>query len=486
MGDYYEILNLNRNCSEKEIKGAYKNALKRYPPQKCAEEFKKIREAYEVLIDTKARAEYDAMNKYSKEIEMYMAAGNSAMEKEEYKNAVREFRKVLVIHPTYSVARNQLGLALLYDGDKDGARIQFEKLVSENPKNATYAYNLGYVYKRQEQYLKAEEMLLKAYALDKIDTNVVTELADLYSCMDKEDKAIKILDDAIAVSGKEDFENFIYFFKEVEIYILKNKIAKAENIIDEIISIMPDDKETREYVAWKFGKMAYELYEADCFYLAEKIANKAMDIDPDNKDIASLYNAAKELKELNILLKRLMDDSRIAGPIKGPAYYYVKGDSLSEDELKKGRDENLNAIQTYIDNQPYKTMEYIDLLKREYFALYTERKELYDLIYTKSQEKIRINQSSYRSTSSSGSGCSPCFVATAAFGTPWALEIQVLRNWRDYVLRKKLLGRAFIKFYYIVGPYAAKVVKRSEFLRAITRKYIRYRINRIHKKYKLL
>ncbi|MFH7830686.1 CFI-box-CTERM domain-containing protein [Bacillus luti] len=68
---------------------------------------------------------------------------------------------------------------------------------------------------------------------------------------------------------------------------------------------------------------------------------------------------------------------------------------------------------------------------------------------------------------------SDCFVATAAFGTPWEQEIQVLRNWRDNSLRYSTSGRAFIKFYYKRGPIVASLIRKYPILRAPVRVVIR-------------
>ncbi len=64
----------------------------------------------------------------------------------------------------------------------------------------------------------------------------------------------------------------------------------------------------------------------------------------------------------------------------------------------------------------------------------------------------------------------PCFVATAAYGTPLAHEISVLRRFRDRHLSSNVLGRAFVHLYYdVVGPKLAAVIAKSEQLRSITR-----------------
>ena len=86
--------------------------LRRYPPEKAPEEFKKIREAYEKLIDPISRAKYDAFSKYKDEIEQHYELGNNALEKEDYKTSIKEYKKILIIEPNLTVVRNNLGLAL--------------------------------------------------------------------------------------------------------------------------------------------------------------------------------------------------------------------------------------------------------------------------------------------------------------------------------------------------------------------------------------
>lgn len=58
----------------------------------------------------------------------------------------------------------------------------------------------------------------------------------------------------------------------------------------------------------------------------------------------------------------------------------------------------------------------------------------------------------------------PCFVATAAYGSPLASQIGVLRAWRDRHLANHTLGRAFIDFYYKVGPSLAEPVREHPWL----------------------
>jgi hypothetical protein len=66
----------------------------------------------------------------------------------------------------------------------------------------------------------------------------------------------------------------------------------------------------------------------------------------------------------------------------------------------------------------------------------------------------------------------PCFIATAAYGTPLASEIGVLRQLRDRYLASHAPGRALIAAYYRIGPAAASVIERHAGLRALTRRVL--------------
>ncbi|MEQ4670021.1 molecular chaperone DnaJ [Providencia manganoxydans] len=64
--DFYEVLGLEKNASDKDIKRAYKRLAMKYHPDRNQEnkeesesKFKEIKEAYEVLSDEQKRAAYD-------------------------------------------------------------------------------------------------------------------------------------------------------------------------------------------------------------------------------------------------------------------------------------------------------------------------------------------------------------------------------------------------------------------------------------------
>jgi hypothetical protein len=65
-----------------------------------------------------------------------------------------------------------------------------------------------------------------------------------------------------------------------------------------------------------------------------------------------------------------------------------------------------------------------------------------------------------------------CFIATAAYGTPSAEQIDVLREFRDTVLLESTAGSQFVALYYQLSPPVAEFIARNELLRALVRELV--------------
>jgi hypothetical protein len=66
-----------------------------------------------------------------------------------------------------------------------------------------------------------------------------------------------------------------------------------------------------------------------------------------------------------------------------------------------------------------------------------------------------------------------CFIATAAYGSPMAEEVNTLRAFRDRRLMTNPAGRAFVRTYYTLSPPIAKFIAKRPYLRYITRQMLK-------------
>jgi len=65
-----------------------------------------------------------------------------------------------------------------------------------------------------------------------------------------------------------------------------------------------------------------------------------------------------------------------------------------------------------------------------------------------------------------------CFIATAAYGSSTAEQLDVLREFRDIVLLKSALGSEFVSLYYQLSPPVADFIAGNELLRTMVRELL--------------
>jgi hypothetical protein len=65
-----------------------------------------------------------------------------------------------------------------------------------------------------------------------------------------------------------------------------------------------------------------------------------------------------------------------------------------------------------------------------------------------------------------------CFIATAAYGTSTAEQIDVLREFRDLVLLNSAVGSRFVALYYQLSPPIADFIAGNELVRTLVREFV--------------
>ena len=80
---------------------------------------------------------------------------------------------------------------------------------------------------------------------------------------------------------------------------------------------------------------------------------------------------------------------------------------------------------------------------------------------------------------------SKCFIATAAYGTPMAREINILRRFRDQEMEPNRIGKHLVTLYYETSPFLASVIARSKNMQAFVRTGLKPIIRIFDEKYSI-
>ena len=375
MKNYYEILNINKNASQEEIRSGYKKMLRKYPPEKEQEKYKEIREAYDTLKDEKSRKNYDAYFHHEKDIKTLEDKYTEHMEAKNYNEAEKVLKKILIISPEIAHIKDKLGEIFFLEEKYNKSIEIYKELIKEYPDNVDYLIKLGGNYQKIEKYEISRMYFLTAYALDTSNSEAISGVVHSYIKENKISEAIDFLNEDIEKDDKLDFEDFFALSKLLECYIIKNDMSNLKRTLEDIKKIALEDEESKSFISWKLGKLAAELYDMGIYEETKETLEICLKLTPDVDIILELYKNVDLFVEAN----KLMNDDNIYGPSKIPIYNYFFGGKLDEETKNEIFQKLEERLKTSIGKEYFKGG--VQKIKERYPMLYNE--PAINEIYTK-------------------------------------------------------------------------------------------------------
>jgi hypothetical protein len=168
-------------------------------------------------------------------------------------------------------------------------------------------------------------------------------------------------------------------------------------------------------------------------------------------------------EDLNLSLYIFLLSDDLAGlKIKWYVDGVYKGETTGEAELKEG-----SKVSIPITNGSYSITAEIHVpsnVKKGNYTLY-----LRSALESSGNGITGTNSDVHHLTLAIEEKPSPCFIATAVYGTVLHEDIEVLRDFRDEYLITNPIGREFVGIYYTTSPPIADVIRENEGLRTIVR-----------------
>jgi len=498
----YERLGITENASDSVIKSSFFELVRQYPPERRPDEYGKLREAYDTLIHSVSRSEYDASLTYGAEIKYLEEQISEAFEDEDDNTAQKLLKRLVNLAPGVAIYRNRLGLTFLHTEDHTSAQRQFAKALEIDPSNPVYMLNKGIALRKLGDFREAEECFRISWNLDPKDYSAPRALADLYyHDLERREEAYKIVEDAISVNGGASFNNFFLLYDKVHFYLFEDDRAGLNRELERIIGFANDPKE-KEFAAYLLHKSALQLWDYSAFELAAKFASAAQRLDHEEPIYLDFLRECENHSKNLADFKKFTERDDIHGFAKhllylyGARYYGEIEDSEFDEQIEDLGDVVTNIMSVDPDNTQIKAS--LGELKRNYPRLYDLNSKLFGSILQwpvatsvsypcpTCGDRVRASKFSYgrygcphcHSGIKYGSGgysrISPaesffdnCFVATAVYGDPLHTKVCLLREARNKLLVGHTIGRIVTRYYYRISPALSTYLINHTFIRRL-------------------
>lgn len=265
--DYFSLLHVGEEASEAEIKAAFMRAVRKHPPHKDPEKYKKLRQAYECLSSEPDRKAYIKNINSGGEISKLQGQIDRSFVAEEWGSAESQCKRLLVLDPENDSCRNQLALAQWRGGNWSKSFATYKKLNSRDHGVLQYHLNEAQVLTDVIQNSKnlasywprAISCCEKAMLIDPVESGPILQLGIIAFFQDDTDKALLQFRKAIHADGEVDFHDFESYHWICRTYAIRGDRSNYQSTVLEVGKIL--DQETVEFASSLFAQEGSELAE---------------------------------------------------------------------------------------------------------------------------------------------------------------------------------------------------------------------------------
>ena len=241
MINHYNTLGIEKSADARQIKRAYFELVKQFPPERFPDKFKEIRAAYDALSNEETRAKYDETAELPQDIVFLYNQAQLARQQGRHDSVTKVIEMILQIHPELSFIRSEYARSLEALGKTGKAIEVWDKLCASERDNAKYTVALADCYEMRGWRKKAIDAYKRAIAIDNGDVECWESLVECHLAgSEYEEAAINTLMavDILKKKGKES----AYLYSNAVIYGVDDDDSLTEKYIKDILSMAQSGK----------------------------------------------------------------------------------------------------------------------------------------------------------------------------------------------------------------------------------------------------
>ncbi len=140
-----------------------------------------------------------AIQKNPNDITSYEALGRLYLQNRNYSDAVETYEFLTKLDPTHDSFFSNLGLAYYSQGEYEKAKVAYERALNINNKIPTRWINLSLCFEALEDHGKTVKAILSALQFDKMNVNYLVMLADAYLKIPNNVRAEEVLEQILSI-----------------------------------------------------------------------------------------------------------------------------------------------------------------------------------------------------------------------------------------------------------------------------------------------
>ena len=273
--DLYRTLGVAPDATPEAVKRAYFRLVRAYRPDVEPEEFQRLQAAYATLGTPHKRRHYDQICRYGAEISKRLDEADALMESEPQR-VIRLLKEVLILAPDAHDPRLLLSKANLKIGEYQNAELELKRLINRKPGDAVLHYELAYCLWMQERATEAQHEIDHTLRLDPFFYDALMLMAHIHQVRREPSRATDCLERAIALNGREDYNDFATLLRLLTIYVVENDEANMAKVESRLLATLsPDDKMQIAEGMNKIHDLAADFYKNRNFRGAYQIIQRA-------------------------------------------------------------------------------------------------------------------------------------------------------------------------------------------------------------------
>lgn len=295
----YKVLGVERSADERAVKKAYVALVRKFSPEKHPEEFKKIRAAYELLLDPTARARFDEGEKgyaeYGEELSRRLedvdqanSDGNAELAREILVPLAEKF-------PDVTVVKEKLGFLHLNAGEHERAIDVFAALAAKEPENARHLLHSAFALARLERHPQVEKALREALRLEPKNVRVGLAFIDFLIERGRTVEAIKAADDIVPRLEPNSVQVAVFLLRQLEADATGGHdvtVAAETNALRELFRTSKEDN-IGPFIAGQIASTAAKLFAMKNPAAANRLLVLCAEFDPSSALVWPLPSEVK-------------------------------------------------------------------------------------------------------------------------------------------------------------------------------------------------